>query len=161
MRIFTAKCRFPRVYYACRNPCEQVATSHIMKKYNVSIKTVAGEFEKITMGEGNYSTEYGNGVISFEDCEDAANSLTKIILADNMVSVERKAEVSSFMIFEEGKSGIAEIATEFGNFKFPFFTKKVQTEKTDGGINVTLNYLSGENSGADEFFIHIKCTEVV
>ena len=119
----------------------------LMREYKITIKsTVDGETnEMITYG--NVAKEYGATSVNYFD--EQTKSPTRIVIGLDNVSIIREGEISSVLIFEQGRVTDSAIRTEYGDIPLALETTGINRDINENAVSLSLDYVTdfgGERS---------------
>jgi len=118
-----------------------------MREYKITIKsTVDGETNEI-ITFGNVAKEYGATSVNYFD--EQTKSPTRIVIGSDNVSIIREGEISSVLIFEQGRVTDSAIRTEYGDIPLALETTGIDHVIQENAVRLSLDYVTdfgGERS---------------
>ena len=92
--------------------------------------------------EADYSEKDGRHYILYEEIPEGTEPPVKstVIIRDGLLEIRRSGAVRSHMVFESGKTHIADYVTPYGTLQLEIFTNVLDVSASDTGIEALLEY---------------------
>lgn len=92
--------------------------------------------------KGNYSVKNDSHYIIYHDIDEdtGQKTINTIKLKDNMLTIVKKGQAKSTMIFEKGNIHKSDYVTPFGTFGISTKTKNLDVKFHKNGLDVKLEY---------------------
>ncbi len=111
----------------------------------------AGEKETVELyTNGSVSFDNGTTVIEYDDGESDDNSLNRVIISGDVVTMSRLGAFTQTLIFEKGKSFSTLIPTTVGMLPLSIYSSSVVTDVKDDKTTVNLSYSMDFNGSSSE-----------
>lgn len=111
----------------------------------------AGEKETVELyTNGSVSFDNGTTVIEYDDGESDDNSVNRVIISGDVVTMSRLGAFTQTLIFEKGKSFSTLIPTTVGMFPLSIYSSSVVTDVKDDKTTVNLSYSMDFNGSSSE-----------
>lgn len=104
----------------------------------------SGQTDKISfVTEGKLLKENDDYIISYEESEITGLSGTTTIMkiCKDSVTLIRQGNVDSVMLFEAGKTHLADYGTQYGSLLLGVTTKNINIDLNDAGGNIKVDYI--------------------
>ncbi len=129
----------------------------------VGVQTVDGEKDKIeVITAGDMRLTNSGAVITYPEYADepsAAKTETVVTLDNGVLSIDRRSEMSSHLILEQGARHECLYDTPMGQMFIGIFTDKITAKLDEHGGEITASYQLDFNLNVvsyNEFYISIK-----
>ncbi len=111
----------------------------------------AGEKETVELyTNGSVSFDNGTTVIEYDDGESDDNSVNRVIISGDVVTMSRLGAFTQTLIFEKGKSFSTLIPTTVGMLPLSIYSSSVVTDVKDDKTTVNLSYSMDFNGNSSE-----------
>ncbi len=111
----------------------------------------AGEKETVELyTNGSVSFDNGITVIEYDDGESDDNSVNRVIISGDVVTMSRLGAFTQTLIFEKGKSFSTLIPTTVGMLPLSIYSSSVVTDVKDDKTTVNLSYSMDFNGSSSE-----------
>ena len=111
----------------------------------------AGEKETVELyTNGSVSFDNGTTVIEYDDGESDDNSVNRVIISGDVVTMSRLGAFTQTLIFEKGKSFSTLIHTTVGMLPLSIYSSSVVTDVKDDKTTVNLSYSMDFNGSSSE-----------
>lgn len=111
----------------------------------------AGEKETVELyTNGSVSFDNGTTVIEYDDGESDDNSVNRVIISGDVVTMSRLGAFTQTLIFEKGKSFSILIPTTVGMLPLSIYSSSVVTDVKDDKTTVNLSYSMDFNGSSSE-----------
>lgn len=111
----------------------------------------AGEKETVELyTNGSVSFDNGTTVIEYDDGESDDNSVNRVIISGDVVTISRLGAFTQTLIFEKGKSFSTLIPTTVGMLPLSIYSSSVVTDVKDDKTTVNLSYSMDFNGSSSE-----------
>ena len=111
----------------------------------------AGEKETVELyTNGSVSFDNGTTVIEYDDGESDDNSLNRVIISGDVVTMSRLGAFTQTLIFEKGKSFSTLIPTTVGMLPLSIYSSSVVTDVKADKTTVNLSYSMDFNGSSSE-----------
>lgn len=111
----------------------------------------AGEKETVELyTNGSVSFDNGTTVIEYDDGESDDNSVNRVIISGDVVTMSRLGAFTQTLIFEKGKSFSTLIPTTAGMLPLSIYSSSVVTDVKDDKTTVNLSYSMDFNGSSSE-----------
>lgn len=111
----------------------------------------AGEKETVELyTNGSVSFDNGTTVIEYDDGESDDNSVNRVIISGDVVTMSRLGAFTQTLIFEKGKSFSTLIPTTVGMLPLSIYSSSVMTDVKDDKTTVNLSYSMDFNGSSSE-----------
>lgn len=111
----------------------------------------AGEKETVELyTNGSVSFDNGTTVIEYDDGESDDNSVNRVIISGDVVTMSRLGAFTQTLIFEKGKSFSTLISTTVGMLPLSIYSSSVVTDVKDDKTTVNLSYSMDFNGSSSE-----------
>ena len=111
----------------------------------------AGEKETVELyTNGSVSFDNGTTVIEYDDGESDDNSVNRVIISGDVVTMSRLGAFTQTLIFEKGKSFSTLIPTTVGMLPWSIYSSSVVTDVKDDKTTVNLSYSMDFNGSSSE-----------
>ena len=111
----------------------------------------AGEKETVELyTNGSVSFDNGTTVIEYDDGESDDNSVNRVIISGDVVTMSRLGAFTQTLIFEKGKSFSTLIPTTVGMLPLSIYSSSVVTDVKDDKSTVNLSYSMDFNESCSE-----------
>ncbi len=111
----------------------------------------AGEKETVELyTNGSVSFDNGTTVIEYDDGESDDNSVNRVIISGDVVTMSRLGAFTQTLIFEKGKSFSTLIPTTVGMLPLSIYSSSVVTDVKDDKTTVNLSYSMDFNGSSSE-----------
>ena len=111
----------------------------------------AGEKETVELyTNGSVSFDNGTTVIEYDDGESDDNSVNRVMISGDVVTMSRLGAFTQTLIFEKGKSFSTLIPTTVGMLPLSIYSSSVVTDVKDDKTTVNLSYSMDFNGSSSE-----------
>lgn len=111
----------------------------------------AGEKETVELyTNGSVSFDNGTTVIEYDDGESDDNSVNRVIISGDVVTMSRLGAFTQTLIFEKGKSFSTLIPTTVGMLPLSIYSSSVVTDVKNDKTTVNLSYSMDFNGSSSE-----------
>ncbi len=130
-----------------------------MKDYKITIlSTIDGQTSEVIV-YGNVYKEYGSTVVYYNEGE--SNDPTKIVIADEVITIAREGEMNTLLTFEKDKTYSSTLDTEYGSIDIEMKTLDLYSAEKDRGVEMGIEYLTQIAGLESRFSISVRAEKVL
>lgn len=128
-------------------------------KVRLTSSVLGGDDGMELLSTGKWSEDNGVYSVEYEEMDETgeSNTVNKIVVSGDVVSVSRLGEHPSTMVFRQGKTFDTCIVTPYGKIPLSIYSRKINFVRKENGAELDLIYsfdLSGE-PGSNELHLTV------